>query len=62
MAQEDTRSLPLGTANSACVLHPLNHIHGTKDQLGSHLDSCVCCLCVCFVLNDLAMDSDVFEN
>lgn len=35
---------PLGTAN--CMLHQLNHLHGTTDQLGSHFEPCVCCLCV----------------
>lgn len=40
------------------VLHQENH-HWSNDQPGSHLESCVCCLCV---LNDLAVDPDAFEN
>lgn len=60
-AQEGRHLPPLGTANSACMLHQLNHLHRTNDQPGSHLESCVCCLCV-LVLSDLAVDSDVFEN
>lgn len=44
--------------NTPSMLHQGNH-HRFNDQPGSHLESCVCCLCV---LNDLAVDPDAFEN
>lgn len=48
----------LGPGKTSNMFYQLNHLHWPNDQQGKHLPSSVC-LCV---QNDLAIDSDAFNN